>query len=113
MPATAENQLQSVSGIRCISHLSAVQVAFEADVAIETENDNNPAVKHGMSKLKGILDMSTAWLSILPSESSSMNIHSEKSSDISSSPMERCLAREIIKGYHVLATVRNDLNTVM
>jgi dynein heavy chain 1 len=111
LPATAENQLQSVLGNKCISHLSAVQATFDAEVAIDSAQEGGQSKT--ASTLKAILDTVTAWLAALPTEAALPIVASERASDVSASPMERCLAREILKGKAVLTRVRGDLSIVM
>ena len=111
LPATAENQLQSVLGNTCIAHLSAVQATFDAEVAIDSAQEGGQSKT--ASTLKTILDTATAWLLALPTDAALPVVASERASDIAASPMERCLAREIVKGRTVLARVREDLSIVV
>lgn len=64
------------------------------------------------SQLKSISDAATIWLSSLPLVSVLPSVDVSKTSDVRSSPLERCLAREVLKGISVLSLVRDDLQLV-
>jgi hypothetical protein len=111
LPATAENQLQSTLGLKCLHHLSYLQKDFDVDV-IESE-DGADSGKHASSRLKTMLDTAQLWMSSLPANASLLPGATEKASEAAATPMERCLAREIIKAAQVTALVRKDLSSIM
>lgn len=111
LPATAENQLQSTLGTKCLHHLSYLQKDFDADV-IESE-EGPDAGKHASSRLKTMLDTAQLWFSSIPFNEALLPGATEKASEASATPMERCLAREIIKASQVTAVVRKDLSAIM
>ena len=103
LPATAENQLQSMTGLRLLSRLSVVQGVFEEDVT-QAKGEGSVA-----AKLASVLATVERWLSLLPTEESVPVIAADRASDASSSSLQRCLAREIALGAAILHRVRQDL----
>lgn len=63
--------------------------------------------------LKSALDAVTTWITQLTEVLKFVpNIDASFSSDASSSPLQRCLAREIFKGKHILDCILQDLSSV-
>lgn len=110
LPATAEKKVQSDLGNRCLQHLSSVQTAFDTETVMSTGADG--ASGTGTSKLKGVNETIDSWLKNLPESSSLPSISVDKSSDVTASSMDRCLAREVTKAVQVLSKVRRDLEVV-
>ena len=52
------------------------------------------------------------WLKQLPDCSSIAHVDASKSSDVNSSPLERCIVREVVTAISVLRTVRDDIDLV-
>ncbi len=96
--------------MKCLNHLACVQTLFDSDdsVPISVTGDNNSmsGLNH---KLKEIQDICNGWLHLLPEEKNMPNIPESKSSDVTASSLERCLAREVVKAIQVLKKVTADL----
>jgi hypothetical protein len=60
-----------------------------------------------------MLDTAQLWISSIPTNDSLLPGATEKASEASATPMERCLAREIIKAAQVTSLVRKDLSSIM
>ena len=107
LPPTAENQLQSQMGQRVLSGVAVLQGGLD-----EVEYSSSVISGDIRSQLKSISDAATIWLSSLPLVSVLPSVDVSKTSDVRSSPLERCLAREVLKGISVLSLVRDDLQLV-
>ena len=112
LPATAEQKVQSDLGNKCLAHLSSVQTAFDTETVISAGSDHGGKDGTGTSRLSGVQGTVELWLKTLPEVSSLPSISSDKSSDVTASSMDRCLAREIVKASQVLSRVRKDLELV-
>lgn len=109
LPATAENQLQELMGRRVLSRFPIVQGTME-----EVELSSSDGADANFM-LKSILDNATNWLvTTLPKGFDMMQVgsDSDRSSDVTATPLQRCLAREVCKGQSALARVREDLASV-
>lgn len=87
-----------------LSRLVVVQGLFEASGHAE-EGDAQSTLKHH-------LDTLTIWLKQLPDSSSMTHVDASKTSDVKSSPLERCIIREVVTATSVLRAVRDDVDLV-
>lgn len=105
LPAAAESKVQSDMGRRCLQNLSCVQNAFDTEIVDSTSGSGSDSV----NRLKSVRGIVEVWLKMLPEHSALPVIPAEKTSEVTSSSMDRCLAREIMKAVQVLSRVRRDL----
>lgn len=103
--------MQSDLGNKCLAHLSSVQTAYDTETVISADSDSGGR-GGATSRLSGVQGTVELWLKTLPEVSSLPTISSDKSSDVTASSMDRCLAREIVKASQVLSKVRKDLELV-
>lgn len=103
LPATAENQLQSLMGQRIIYGLTSLMGVEDVDILTNANK----------SQAKSTLDTVTTWIAQLKEAHNLVPIIDPSfSSDVSCSPLQRCLAREIFKGKNILGYVLHDLSLV-
>jgi len=105
LPLTAESQLQINLGQRTLRKLTMLQGILEETSTTDDNGDSRP-------QLKGLADTTEKWLTTLPLESSLLKLDVKSTSDVDSTPLHRCLAREVDKGHQVLKKVRADLNLI-
>ena len=115
LPGTAENQLQSAMGNRIISRLSIImQDSLDQQ---EVQEEESQDVK---GQMKNHLDLCTLWLHKLevfcPEGDVKLVSELESCRKIScspaSSPLQRCLAREVLAGLEVCNVVTEDLKVI-
>lgn len=105
LPVTAESQLQTNLGQRTLRKLTLLQGILDETSTANDSGDSRP-------QLKGLLDATEKWLKALPADSSLLKLDAKSTSDVDSTPLHRCLAREVDKGHSILIKVRADLNLV-
>jgi hypothetical protein len=104
LPSSAEDQLQSLMGQRILYGLTSLMGVEEIDLNLSTENTG---------QLKSGLDTVSTWITQLSEAMTQVpKIDLSFSSDVGCSPLQRCLAREIVKGKQILACVLDDLSFV-
>jgi dynein heavy chain 1, cytosolic len=103
LPASAEDQLQSLMGQRILSGLTSLMGVEDADMSISADSKGQ---KSGLETISAWILQLTEALNQIPS------IDLSFSSDVSCSPLQRCLAREIFKGKLILSSVLDDISFV-
>ena len=112
LPVTAESQLRSVMALRVLSHVSILQQGLLDDTSDESKSSGEGTAKD-QKRLAALSETVSGWLHALPTVDSMPNVEAQLASDAAASPLDRCMAREIIKGRATVALVRKDLNLVL
>jgi len=102
LPDTAEGQLRLALAQNTLKNLTLLQ----GTVDTSSGGSGDSASSNPLLQLQNTVDR---WVSSLPELSSMPMVDIEKTSDASSLPLDRCLAREVIKGRTVIQLVYNDL----
>ena len=89
-------------GQSLLSHLAVVQGVFDAA-------DDSSSKGDARARLNSVLETVKLWISVLPAPESLPLVDEERSSDVSSSSIQRCLAREVVRGAQILSKVRHDM----
>lgn len=89
-----------------LSKLTILQGVLDDNYNGDSNNDNTK------TQLTGMKETIDKWLTILPDINILPLLNSESTCDALSTPLQRCLAREISKGLEVLKLVLDNLNAV-
>lgn len=113
LPVTAESQLRSVMALRVLSNVSILQQGLLDDASEESKSSGDSgATTKDKKRLLALSETVTSWLAALPTVEAMPNVEAHLASDAAASPLDRCMAREIIKGRATVALVRKDLQLV-
>lgn len=77
------------------------------------DTGEDSAKDSGGSRLRQAEDLAQKWQQALPASNMLPAMDAEKTSDASLLPLDRCLAREVMKGRVVIDIVMSDLNVLM
>eukprot|EP01038_Epipyxis_sp_PR26KG_P004455 gene4455-6300_t len=103
LPVTAESQLRLALSQRILANLNQLQGSNDDSTGSSGSSgkSNDP--------MQVLQDSVNQWLSVVPSLDSLPMVDAASTSDASSLPLDRCLAREVIKGRSVISLVVGDL----
>lgn len=118
LPVSADNQLQVITGQSILLKLSALKSCMDDDIATDASMQVNASTAVSINEIEKIQQLVTKWFTALPdtgaaSDTGGFTVAITSAHDINSSPLQRCLARELIKGRSTIASIRTDLELLL
>ncbi len=102
---------------RVLSNINVLQQSGLQDepahVASESKSGaGSTTASKDKQRLLAMQNTVDGWLKALPTVDAMANVDAGLTSDATASPLNRCVAREVVKGRDTVAVVRTDLDLV-
>jgi len=110
LPVSADNQVQVITGQSVLLKLSTLKSCMDDDIASDASMQVHASTAVSINEIEKIQQLVTKWFTALPD---TISITMTSAHDINSSPLQRCLARELIKGRSTIASIRTDLELLL
>ena len=113
LPVSADSQLQILTGQSILHKLSTLKSCMDEDISTDTSTQISASASVSINEIEKIQQMVTKWFTLLPdTDNAEVGFTAAVTSahDINSSQLQRCLAREIVKGFNIIGSIRRDLD---
>ena len=120
MPGTAESHLKALRAQYVLRNLALLQLGDVGDAAGAESGTSSSSAEGGagsaehqqQQELRSVGATVEAWLGVLPALVDMPKVGREHTSSAAASPLQRCLARELVTGLSSLRVVLEDLRSL-